>query len=352
MRPLTMRLRPVLAGVSVLLPRAAAPALLPEECACCGEPATQRNALPGKDGVSVLVGYCEECAEHQAGASSRVLALALASLILALVGAAGLPLLAPKLGLVALSLSVCGLSLLPLVGLLFAPRRALLPHAARGPALLWAGPDRLWCAAPRYAERLAALNAAEQRTEPLREHVASAWLCAGPVIGVGAACLSFFIYHPLLRIINLGTVRIEVAIDGERLVAVDPTSNESPAAGALLRVPAGEHSLSVSSTVDGAALGRVQADFHSGAVHLFAFGAGDTCFWLETTGYGQEQLAAHSYEPLQSAQHFWVLPGGIDTWFAANPISNDPSSHSSGGLLTALRQAPCAEAPQEVRAAQ
>ena len=281
-----------------------------------------------------------------------MLALALASLILALVGAAGLPLLAPKLGLVALSLSVCGLSLLPLVGLLFAPRRALLTHAARGPALLWAGPDRLWCAAPRYAERLAALNAAEQRAEPLREHVASAWLCAGPVIGVGAACLSFFVYHPLLRILNLGTVRIEVAIDGERLVAVDPTSNESPAAGALLRVPAGEHSLSVSSTVDGAALGRVQADFHSGAVHLFAFGAGDTCFWLETTGYGQEQLAAHSYEPLQSAEHFWVLPGGIDTWFAANPSSNDPSSHSSGGLLTALRQAPCAEAPQEVRAAQ
>jgi hypothetical protein len=352
MRPLFMRHQAVLAGLSVLLPRGAGPTLLPEECACCGELATHRLALGRKDGVSVLVGYCDECAEHQAGASSRVLALALASLILALVGAAGLPLLAPKLGLFALSLGVCALSLLPLLGLLFPPRPVVLPHAARGPAVLWAGADRLWCASPRYAERVAELNAGEQRDEPLRERLGSAWLSAGPVIGIGAACLSFFVYHPLLRIINLGTVRIEVAIDGQRLVAVDPTSNESPAAGALLRVPAGEHSLSVSSTVDGAALGRVQANFHSGAVHLFAFGANDTCFWLETTGYGQEQLAARSYQPLQSAEHFWVLPGGIDTWFAANPLAPDQSSHSSGGLLTALRQAPCAEAPQEVRAAQ
>ncbi|HEX3850848.1 MAG TPA: hypothetical protein VHW01_07760, partial [Polyangiaceae bacterium] len=341
MRPLTTHFRQVLAGVSVLLPRGAGPALLPEECACCGEPATHRHALPRKDGVSVLVGYCDECAEHQAGASSRVLALALASLILALVGAAGLPLLAPRLGLLALALSVCALSLLPFAGLLLAPRPAAAPHSARGAAVHWVGPDRLWCAAPRYAERLAELNAGEQHAEPLRERLASAWLSAGPVIGIGAACLSFFLYHPLLRIINLGTVRIEVAIDGERLVAVDPTSNESPAAGALLRVPAGEHSLSVSSTVDGAALGQVQASFHSGSVHLFAFGADDVCFWLETTGYGQEQLAGRSYAPLQSAEHFWVLPGGIDTWFAPNPSSSDPSSHSSGGLLTALRQAPC-----------
>ena len=47
-----------------------------------------------------------------------------------------------------------------------------------------------------------------------------------------------------------------------------------------------------------------------------------------------------------------VLPGGIDTWFAPNPGTADPNARSSGGLLTALRQAPCTEAPQEVRSAQ
>jgi hypothetical protein len=164
--------------------------------------------------------------------------------------------------------------------------------------------------------------------------------------------LSFFVYHPLLRVLNLGTVPVQVALDGRPLSAVDPTSNESPLAGALLRVPAGQHTLSVASAVDGRELSREQADFHSGAVHLLAIAASDTCFWLETTGYGREQRVGRSYEPLRPGEHFWVLPGGIDTWFAPNPDSSDPNSRSSGGLLTALRQAPCAEAPREVRSAQ
>jgi hypothetical protein len=106
----------------------------------------------------------------------------------------------------------------------------------------------------------------------------------------------------------------------------------------------------VTSAVDGSALAHLLVEFQSGATHLFAPGAVATCFWLETTGYGQEQLVKPSYQPLPSEDHFWVLPGGIDTWFAANPAPSDPQSHSSGGLLTALRQAPCAEAPPEARA--
>ena len=347
-----LRLRSVLEGVSVRLSRASGPTQLPEECACCGQAPSHRSSVAHKDGASLLVGYCDECAEHQASASSRVLALSLASLLLALSGAAGLPLLAPKLGLLALTACVAVLTALPLLVLLL-PTRAVQPeHAARAAAVHWTAQDRLWCASPRYAERVAELNGAELAEEPLRERFGSAWLSAGPVLGVGAACLSFFVYHPLLRVLNLGTVRIEVALDDTPLVAVDPTSNESRAAGSLLRVPAGRHWLSVTSSVDGAALGRVQADFQTGAVHLFAFGADDTCFWLETNGYGQERRALPSYEALQSADHFWVLPGGIDTWFGPNPIASDSGSHNSGGLLTALRQAPCTEAPQEVRAAQ
>ncbi len=141
-------------------------------------------------------------------------------------------------------------------------------------------------------------------------------------------------------------------LDGKPLTAVDPTSNESPAGGALVRVPAGTHTLSVFSSVDGSALGASSVDFQSGAVHLFAIAADDICFWLETTGYGREQRSAPSYQALPSAEHFWVLPGGIDSWFAGNPLPSAANAHSSGGLLTALRQAPCAEAPQEVRARQ
>lgn len=346
------RLSTVLDGVSVALGSATQPLLLPEECACCGACATHRLALGRNDGVSVLIGYCDDCAEHQASSSSRVLALSLASLLLALVAAAGLPLLLPRLGLFGLVFAVCALSMLPLLALLL-PRAVLsAPHTARGQAVFWGSCDRLQCAARPYGERVQQLNGGELQPEPIRERIASAWLSAGPVLGVGAACLSFFVYHPLLRVLNLGTAQVEVAIDGRPLASVDPTSNESPSAGALVRVPAGQHTLSVSSSVDGTALGSTQADFHSGAVHLFAIAADDTCFWLETTGYGREQRTERSYEALRSAEHFWTLPGGIDTWFGPNPEASDPSSHSSGGLLTALRQAPCAEAPPEVRSAQ
>jgi hypothetical protein len=339
-------------GVSVALPASQAGALLPEECACCAEAATHRLALTRTDGSSLLVGYCDECAEHQASSSSRVLSLTLASVLLALSSAAGLPLLAPRLGWLWLVLCVCGLSVLPLLLVLLPVRPARPPHRARGPAVFWGEGQRLLCASPGYGERVLALNGGELTPALVPERWGSAWLSAGPVLGLGAACLSFFVYHPLLRVLNLGPVRVEVALDGQRLTSVDPTSNESPAGGALVRVPAGRHTLSVVSSVDGATLGVNSVDFQSGAVHLFAIAADSTCFWLETTGYGREQRTSPSYQALRSAEHFWVLPGGIDTWFASNPEPSAANAHSSGGLLTALRQAPCAEAPQEVRPAQ
>jgi len=339
-------------GVSVALPAPPVAVLLPEECACCAEAATHRSALTRKDGASLLVGYCDECAEHQANSSSRVLSLTLASVLLALSGAAGLPLLAPRLGFFPLLLAVCGLSVVPLLLVLLPVRPVPPPHAARGPAVSWGPGERLLCAARAYAERVVSLNGGELSRALVPERWGSAWLSAGPVLGLGAACFSFFVYHPLLRVLNLGPVRVEVAVDGTPLTSVDPTSNESPAGGALVRVPAGAHTLSVVSSVDGSALGSSSVQFQSGAVHLFAIAAENTCFWLETTGYGREQRAQSSYQALPSAEHFWVLPSGIDTWFASNPEPSAANAHSSGGLLTALRQAPCTEAPEEVRPAQ
>ncbi len=343
---------PRLDGVSVALPDSPSPAQLPEECACCAAAASHRLALSRADGSSLLVGYCDECAEHQASSASRVLSMTLASVLLALSGAAGLPLLAPRLGLLPLLLAVSGCAALPLL-LVFWPARAVqAPHSARGPAVFW-GPDKhLLCAAPGYAERVVALNGGELTRAAVPERWGSAWLSAGPVLGLGAACLSYFVYHPLLRVLNLGPVAVEVALDGKRLTSVEPTSNESPGGGALVRVPAGSHTLDVLSAIDGTALGSSTVDFQSGAVHLFAIAADDTCFWLETTGYGREQRATPSYQALPPGEHFWVLPGGIDRWFAANPEPSAENAHSSGGLLTALRQAPCVQAPQEVRPAQ
>jgi hypothetical protein len=344
-----LRLLPVLTGVRIDISPSLA--VLPGECACCGNPATHHSALR-HGGGSLLVGYCDECAEHQAGSSARALALSLSSLLLALVTAAGLPLLLPRLPALGLALVTFLASLLPLL-LLLAPERAPEPpHSARAPAVLWQAERQLWCANERYGERVAKLNGARAVPASARASLGSAWLSAGPLLGVGAALLSFLVYHPLLRIINLGSTRIDVAIDGAYLASVDATSNESPSAGALLRVPAGPHVLSVRSAVDGALLERAEVELRSGSVHLFAPGAAGICFWLETTGYGQERLTKLSYQPLASDSHFWVLPGGIDTWFAENPAPTDAHAQSSGGLLTALRQAPCTEAPPEARGSQ
>lgn len=340
----------LLDGVSVALAGSPLPTLLPEECACCGQASTHRVALPRADGTSLLVGYCDECAEHQAGTASRVLALTLASLLLGVVSAASFPLLLPRLGLFEMVYGAAGLALLPVL-LLFLPlARRTPPHAARGLAVFWGKGDQLLCARAHYGARIVELNRGELQNANLRERFGWAWLCLGPILAAFAACLAFFVYHPLLRVINLGPVRAEVALDGHPLTSVEPSSNESVAAGARVRVPAGQHTLSVTSR-GGLPLARVEANFHTGAVHLLAIAADDTCFWLETTGYGREQRAAPSYEALVSPEHFWSLPDGIDTWFAENPGSSNPNSRSSGGLVTALRQAPCADAPPEVRAA-
>jgi len=339
--------RPVLAGASVAVPANAA--LLPEECACCGNPTTHQLAVEHA-GRSLLIGYCDGCAEHQASAASRLLAVALASLLLGLASALGLPLLVPRFGAPGLAALALFASLVPCVFLWLPRARLTSGHAAQGPAAAWFPDGSLWCARPSYAERVAALNHCALEAAVHREALVSPWLAAGPLAALGAALIAFFVYHPQLRVLNLGSSRIEVALDGVHLVSVDATSNESPSAGALLRVPAGHHTLTVSSAAEGAVLERVDVDFESGAVHLFAPGADNTCFWLETTGYGEEQLAKPAYQPLSSENHFWVLPNGIDHWFAPNPLPSEARSHSSGGLLTALRQAPCAATPAEARA--
>lgn len=327
------------------------PLVLPEACACCFEPPSHRVAVAHARFGSLLVGYCDECAEHQSSSAARELGLGLASLLLGLALAAALPLVWPRLSLIGLLLAVGFCSALPL-GALLLPRRAPhAPHSARGPAVFSDQTGELCCSSSRYAECVAELNGGALRARSLRERRPSAWLCAGPLLALGAAWLSFLVFHPLLRILNLGPERAEVALDGQRLTFVDPTSNESPRAGALLRVPAGAHTLVARSAVDGAELERVSVELRSGSVHLFAIGAEGTCFWLETTGYGREQRAAPSFEVLRSGERFWVLPAGIDGWFAPNPPASDANSRSSGGLLTALRQAPCAEAPEEVRSA-
>jgi hypothetical protein len=167
-----LRLSPVLMGARVVIPPSLA--VLPEECACCGKTATHQSALRQGKG-SLLVGYCDECAEHQASSSARALSLSLASLLLALVTAAGLPLLLPRLPASGLVLASLLASLLPFVFLL-APERALEPpHTARALAVVWQRELQLWCANERYGERVAELNGTRAVPASARAAFGSAW---------------------------------------------------------------------------------------------------------------------------------------------------------------------------------
>jgi hypothetical protein len=137
---------------------------------------------------------------------------------------------------------------------------------------------------------------------------------------------------------------VEVSVDGRLAIFLEPTSGESPAAGVELRVPSGTRELVVRSAADGRLLSRQTARFEGGREHLFAPGSDGYCFWLESTGYGRARTERALRQPLEGEEKFWILPRGVDTWFAPNPPAGEQSVRASGGVLTALRQAPCAEA--------
>ena len=67
------------------------------------------------------------------------------------------------------------------------------------------------------------------------------------------------------------------------------------------------------------------------------------------TGYGRD--ATRSVRPLVSGARFFALDTDVDSWFVASPEPPAFDRRSSGGTLTALRQSPCARAPESVRAA-
>ena len=323
---------------------------IPGTCACCELPAArslvERRA---RDGTSLIVPYCETCSAHAAAAKNRALAATLASLLVGLALAAGLPLAWAWLPAVPYVLLVVLGASAPLLATAPALARPKSGHFAAGRAVWWNSDGSLACANPRWAAQLARHNQIECRVATLREG------SLGPAswVGVGTALVVapffYWLHHPLVRIVNLNPARIVIFADGRRLVSVDPTSAESPAAGVELRVPAGRRRLEA-RLPNGKHVSTIEARAESAGAHLYAPGADQYCFWLETTRYGRAG-GPTLVEPLSGQDRFWRLPSGLDTWFAPNPPASSQDRRSTGGALTALRQAPCAEAPAGVRRA-
>lgn len=321
---------------------------LPGFCACCGGTAqSSRVEVRESDGASLIVPYCAECQRHASAVSTRALAVALASSVLAVTLAAGVPLLG-ELSAVSYTLIVLTGALVPLgVGVLWRQRLAR-GHRAQGRAVWWLSSGELACANPHFAAELATSTGCAVERRVLSERGFSAWVWVGVILALAMAPFFYVLYHPLVRVVDLSGQRLVVSVDGRVIASVDPTSAESPAAGVELRVPSGRHHLEARDPH-----GRVVSDttvrLESGAEHLYAPGSAGYCFWLETSGYGRAGPPGPAIRPLRGDRRFWVLPVDVDTWFAPNPAPSRSDDRSSGGVLTALRQARCADAPAAAR---
>jgi hypothetical protein len=316
--------------------------LVPESCACCAAPAAAslvERQLVG-DG-SLIVPYCRECHRHAAATSTRTLATTLASSLLALALAAGLPIAFPWMTLGTLfGLALIG-SLVPL-GVVSRRSAARAPHTSRGRAVWWKRSGDVVCASSSWGQSLAELNGAGIRPVAEREPRFSAWMLAGPMLGLAAVPFLDWLHHPLVRVVNLTETEIVVSVDGHTVAEVWPTSVEHPEAGAETRIPAGRRVIQVHDR-GGHLLAQDSVLVRSGRQHLYAPGDHDYCFWIETVGYGQSGPETPRIQRLEGPRHFWVLPTGIDTWFGRTP-GNPEDTRASGGTLTALRQARCSEA--------
>jgi hypothetical protein len=116
-------------------------------------------------------------------------------------------------------------------------------------------------------------------------------------------------------------------------------------------VPSGERALAVIGP-GGRVVEEARVFVKSGARHLYAPASDGYCFWLERSFYGRSGPDVAERRALAGSVRFWVLPSDLDTWFSPNPEPSRADKRSSGGMLSALRQARCSVAPAEVRQAQ
>jgi hypothetical protein len=319
---------------------ATAGALMPAGCACCGEPAARTAVARGPGGGELIVGYCDDCVGHLGRDSLRKLAAGVAAGLVGFGLAVALPFAPHPWSFGALGALVFVASLAPLAVVQAWPRRAAPGHTADGVAVRFVGKDALLCANDRFATELARANDGKLERVVFREQRLAPALLAVPLLAVVVAVATLVASAPLVRIVNLGPERLMVEVDGRRVATVDPTSVEAPSAGVEVRITAGAHELVARTTER--VVAREPVTIQSGHAHLFAPASDGYCFWLETAEYGRGRAGAVTRAPLEGASHFWALPADLGGWFRPVPEQALAEARLTGGVVTVLRQAPCA----------
>lgn len=319
-------------------------ALVPASCACCGEPATRGSLTRARAGSGLIVGYCDDCTAHVGREATRALAGVVASSLLGGGLALSLPFADRPPSITTLSLLVLVAALVPVLIVVLWPRRPAPGHSADGPAARFLSDGVLLCANDRYAAEIARANAVKHELATFRERRFAAWLLVPAPLCMAAGVATLVISSPLVRVVNLGTERVTIDVDGRRIAAVDPTSVENASAGAEVRITAGEHEL-VARTATGREVERAHVRVEGGRPHLFAPGSEGYCFWLESAEYGRGRTSAPLREPLEGTSHFWVLPAELGGFFRPVPEQARAETRLTGGTVTMLRQAPCGADP-------
>jgi hypothetical protein len=329
-------------GTGRIVSLSATGAVTPASCACCLAPPTS-SQREDRGAESLIIPYCGECLRHASARTTRNLAVVVASLLIAGTLSFALPILSGALPLVPDVVVVLVLALLPVLVRSTLRMRPRPNHSSRERAAWWIADGQLACTNARWAGELGRANSAELRAAALPRAPFPLWLGLGPVSALVMAPFGWYLHHPLVRVLDLNETRIVLTVDGRPVTSVEPTSSESPLAGVEVRIPAGEHDLAAIAS-DGRELHRARVRIQSGRRHLYAPSGVRHCFWLEETRYGRLGSELGAIDPLTGSARFWVLPRRVDTWFAPNPEPR-ADRQSSGGVLVALRQSPCSEAP-------
>jgi hypothetical protein len=166
----------------------------------------------------------------------------------------------------------------------------------------------------------------------------------GPLLALLLTPTFHYVFWPKMRVLNFTDSRLTLLVDGRRIGVVEPTSGESPAAGAEFRVPSGRRHVRAID-VDGTVTSDVRVTLHSGSQHLFAPGAASGCLYVERVAYGRTSLS-HASDPriiatypLESDQRFWVIAPDIEPWFV--PERSVQASLTTGGVVSLLRMGRC-----------
>jgi len=315
---------------------------LPPVCASCGELGGQffREA---KGQTTLLVPYCGSCARGVLRSQTEQLAAALASVILVVTLLLTLPRMFVELTLPAYGAVIAAAGALPL-WLLYGTRHVVSPPAsASGKAAFLRDSRHLVCFNADWARQLA--TSADREAVPVRrrERRINSWMWLSSAAALAVAPNLHALNYPDVVVLNFGDADVDIVVDGRVVGNAEPTSLESEHAGARLRVAAGRHEFQAKSP-DGALVERFTARLEPGALHLMTVAGGDYCFWLEEDQYGRAGPEPTRRRRLVASEPLWVVPTRIDSWFSPNPTASS-DQRSTGGTMTALRHARCADLP-------